>query len=163
MELTQKKKALLPQVEFFKELTPRLMDVLLNNAFEINFQSGQFIFHRDEAADHFYIVLRGSVAVGIYPDRHGPHKIQTLHDGDLLGWSWIVPPYQWRFDAMAQVPTRLLAMEGKRIRQECEKDHELGHEIFKKVAYALAGRLEGARFQLLDVYGLSEEKTRRFI
>lgn len=153
MELTDKNRATLPQVDFFKELSPRLIDVLLKDAFEINFQSGQFIFHRDEPADHFYIVLRGRVAVGIYPEKQGPKKIQTIGEGELLGWSWIIPPHRWRFDAMAQVPTRLLVLEGKRVRVECEKDRELGHEILKRVTYALAGRLEGARLQLLDLYG----------
>jgi CRP-like cAMP-binding protein len=143
----------LPQVDFFKELSPRVIDVLLKDAFEINYQPGQFIFHRDEKADYFYIVLRGCVAVGIYPEKQGPKKIQTIGEGELLGWSWIIPPHRWRFDAMAQVSTRLLTLQGKQIRAATEMDHELGHEILKKVTHALSGRLEGARLQLLDLYG----------
>jgi CRP-like cAMP-binding protein len=79
--------------------------------------------------------------------------IQTVGPGELLGWSWLMPPYRWHFDARALEQTRALSFDGTCIRNKCETDHRLGYELMKRLAYVFTQRLEASRLQLLDVYG----------
>jgi hypothetical protein len=78
--------------------------------------------------------------------------IHTYGDGEILGWSWLVPPYRWRFSGRALELTRVLMLDGKCLRGKCEKDHELGYELLKRFADILASRLDAARLQLIDMY-----------
>ena len=80
--------------------------------------------------------------------------IETLGGGEMLGWSWLIPPYRWRFDARAVEMTRAIALDGKCLRAKCEEDHELAYELVKEVASTLGQRLDATRFRLLDIYGL---------
>ena len=86
--------------------------------------------------------------------------IQTLTEGDILGWSWLYPPYRWQFSARALEPTKAIAFDAARLRGRCEADHELGYQLMKRFAYvmtqtapgdaaSIAGRLCG-RTGLID-------------
>jgi CRP-like cAMP-binding protein len=77
-----------------------------------------------------------------------------LAAGEVLGWSWLIPPYHWKFDARAIEQTRALALDGKCLRTKCEEDHDLGYELLKRFAQIMEERLQATRLQLLDVYGL---------
>jgi CRP-like cAMP-binding protein len=79
--------------------------------------------------------------------------IETLGEGDLLGWSWLFPPYRWQFDALAIEAVRAIAMDGKCLREKCEKDHDLGYDLMKRFSRIMTLRLQAARLQLLDIYG----------
>jgi CRP-like cAMP-binding protein len=78
--------------------------------------------------------------------------VHSVHDGEILGWSWLVPPYRWRCSAKARELTRVIALDGRCLRQKCEEDHDLGYELLKSFADILARRLDATRLQLLDVY-----------
>ena len=83
----------------------------------------------------------------------GPVVIETLHDGDVVGWSWLFPPYRWQFDARALEPSRAIAFDGACLRGKCEADHELGYELMRRFAGSIIERLQATRLRLLDVYG----------
>jgi hypothetical protein len=76
-----------------------------------------------------------------------------LGEGEILGWSWLIPPYNWHFDARAVELTRAIALDGKCLRNKCEQDHDLGYELLKRFAHIMEQRLQATRLQLLDVYG----------
>jgi hypothetical protein len=88
----------------------------------------------------------------------GPVVIRSREEGEVLGWSWLVPPYRWHFDARAVELTRAIALDGKCLREKCETDHDLGYEVMKRFALIIAERLEATRLQLMDIYGNSEHK-----
>ena len=77
----------------------------------------------------------------------------TLGEGDILGWSWLMPPYHWQFHARAVEVTRAIALDGKCLRTKCEQNHDLGYELLKRFCHIIERRLEATRLQLLDVYG----------
>ncbi len=79
---------------------------------------------------------------------------QTVAEGDVLGWSWLFPPYRWVFDAQALELTRALVFDGTCLRGKCEDDHNLGYELMKRFAHVVVQRLQATRLQLLDVYGI---------
>jgi CRP-like cAMP-binding protein len=144
---------LLAKHPFFKGLTQEHLALIVGCASNVIFETNQFLFREGEDADIFYVIRGGRVQVETFSPEHGPITIQTASDGEVLGWSWLVAPYHWRFDAKAAEQVRAIAIDGKCIREKCEKDHNLGYELMKRFARIIAERLEATRLQLLDVYG----------
>ncbi len=145
-------RAILAQQPFFKDLAEHHLDLLTGCASNVRFQPGDFIFREGEEANHFYLLRGGKVSIEIFAPQRGPITIETLGEGDILGWSWLIPPYTWRFDAKALNVTRALALDAVCLRSKCEQDHELGYELFKRFAHVIEQRLQATRLQLLDVY-----------
>ena len=137
---------------FLKGLEPRHLKILVGCASNVRFNADQFLFHEGEEANEFYMIREGKVAVQIQGAERGPITVQTIGEGDVLGWSWLIPPYRWRFDAKALELTRAIALDGKCLRTKSEDDHDLGYELLKRFAGIIVERLEAARLQLLDVY-----------
>jgi CRP-like cAMP-binding protein len=138
---------------FFRDLDPRHLQLIVSCAANVRFEAGQFIFREGEEANQFYLLRHGTVSLEIFVPQRGALTIQTLREGDVLGWSWLLPPYRWHFDARAVSLTRALALDGKCLRAKCEDDHDLGYELFKRFARLMTERLQATRLQLLDVYG----------
>lgn len=117
------------------------------------FEAGEYMLREGEPADTFYVVRRGSVAIETFAPRRGPVTIETLHDGDLLGWSWLVPPYRTTFDARALTTTHAIAFDGACLRGKLDGDPALGYVLLRLFAAVIVERLQGTRLRLLDVYG----------
>jgi CRP-like cAMP-binding protein len=139
---------------FFRRLNPRYHQLVVGCASNVRFNAGEFIFREGGEANTFYLIREGKVALEIVARGHGSLTIETLSGGEMLGWSWLIPPYRWRFDARAVEMTRAIALDGECLRAKCEEDHELGYELVKEVASTLGQRLDATRFRLLDIYGL---------
>ncbi len=137
---------------FFKELEEKYIALVTGCASNVRFDKGKFIFHEGEEAHQFYLIREGKVAVEIYAPNKGHITVQTLDEGDILGWSWLLPPYQWHFDAHVLEATRAIALDGKCLRKKCEEDHNFGYEFLKRFAAIVAERLSSTRIQLLDLY-----------
>jgi CRP-like cAMP-binding protein len=138
---------------FFRDLAPGDIQFLTGCAKNARFEAGQVIFREGEDADQFYLIRDGRVALEVFTPGRGSAPILTLGTGDVLGWSWLVPPYKWRFDARAIETTRAFALDGKCLREKCDQDPRLGYELLKRVAAIMAERLHATRLQMLDVYG----------
>ena len=107
---------------------------------------------------HIYDVGFQSPNVEAEAGDWGSLRIETVHDGDILGWSCFLPPLRWRFDARAIAPVRTLALDAECLRRKLEEDHEFGFQILKRLTLKIEARFQAARYQLLDVYGSSTEK-----
>jgi len=140
------------QHPFLQGLEPQYLKLIVGCASNMRFKADQLLFHEGEEANQFYMIREGKVALEI-PAAPRPIVIQTVREGDVLGWSWLVPPYRWRFDARALDPTRAIALDGKCLRTKSEEDHNLGYELMKRFSNVMVERLEATRLQLLDVYG----------
>jgi CRP/FNR family transcriptional regulator, cyclic AMP receptor protein len=139
---------------FLKGLAPRHLDLLVTDGVRtVQFEPREVIFHEGEVAQRFYLIRHGKVAVEVRAASHGEVRIETIEAGEVLGWSWLVPPYRWHFDARAVELTRAIEMDGARLRELCEKDHDLGYELFQRFTQVIADRLDGTRMQLMDLYG----------
>ncbi|MGB8645280.1 MAG: cyclic nucleotide-binding domain-containing protein [Anaerolineae bacterium] len=138
---------------YFKDLEPRFLELLVGCATNVVYKPDTFICHEGEAANQFYIIRQGQVSLEIYAPGRGPIVLQTLGAGDILGWSWLIPPYRWHSDARALEQTRAIALDGECLRMKCNADHDLGYELLKRFSNVIVASLEAARFQLIDVYG----------
>ena len=138
---------------FFENLEDSYLNLMTGCAKNIKFDAGQFIYRQDEEANQFYIIRQGKVALEICPPGKTPVTVQTVNEGEILGWAWLVPPYRWRFDARATELTRAIALDGKCLRKKCEEDKNLGYELLKRLLPAIGRSMEATRLQLLDIYG----------
>ena len=145
---------LLAEQPFLQGLPPGYVQLLGGCASNSRFDVGRLIFRQGEEADQFYLIRHGRVAIEIHAPGRGPISVQTLGEGEVLGWSWLMPPYRWHFDARAVTLVRALALDGKCLRSKCEEDHDLGYEFLKRFAQLIVQRLDATRLQLLDVYGV---------
>ncbi|MBI1976242.1 MAG: cyclic nucleotide-binding domain-containing protein [Candidatus Omnitrophica bacterium] len=145
---------ILAEHPFLKGIQPQYLQRLVGCATNVRFDTGQFVFQDDDPANHFYLLREGKVAIEVPVPGRGQVTIQTLGPGEVLGWSWLIPPYRWRFDARALEVTRAIALDGKCLRGKFEKDNGLGYELLKRFAPIIAQRVEATRIQLLDVYGV---------
>ena len=145
---------ILTQHPFFRDLREDHLSLITGCASNVRFDAGSFIFREGEEAQKFYLVRQGRVGIEIVGPDRGPITIQTLSDGDILGWSWLIPPYEWHFDARAIELTRALALDAKCLRTKCESDHHLGYELLKRFSSVMEQRMQATVLQLLDLYGV---------
>ncbi len=138
---------------FLKGLAPRHLKPLAVCATQVSFDSGQFLCREDEEATQFYLIYHGKVAVEICCGIRGPVTIQTLSEGEVLGWLWFIKPYHWHLDARAMELTRAIGLKVKCLLKKCDQNHELGYELMKRYAHNLAVQFRVTKLQLLDIYG----------
>ncbi|TVQ83985.1 MAG: cyclic nucleotide-binding domain-containing protein [Chromatiaceae bacterium] len=119
------------------------------------FPAGSYLFREGAAADRFYLIRHGTVAVETYLPGHGAMTVLTVKDGELLGASWLIPPYRYAFDGRAVELTRVLAFNAKCLREKAEADHHVGYELMKRFIPPLIARLQIARLQALDCDGVA--------
>jgi CRP/FNR family transcriptional regulator, cyclic AMP receptor protein len=142
--------ALLAEQPFLKGLSKQQLDMLASNAMEVEFPAERMIFEEGLAANRFYIILEGEVALESATGKSDRQMIQTIKAGDVLGWSWLFPPYQWHFDARAVKPTKAIIFFATTLRELCEKDPRLGYELMKRASKVVIKRLQSTRLQLLN-------------
>jgi CRP-like cAMP-binding protein len=152
---------LLAEHPFLKGLTPSHIATITGCAKNERFEPGQVLFREGEEANTFYIVRHGNVAVEVETPPQGAVTIQSVADGEILGWSWLIPPYRWRFRAQARTVTRVIALDGRCLREKCEEDHDLGYELLKRFADVVGQRLDATRLQLLDLYAAEPVRRNR--
>jgi CRP/FNR family cyclic AMP-dependent transcriptional regulator len=138
---------------FFAGVEPRFCSLVCGCARPISFGAGMYLFHEGEAADEFYLLREGRVALEVTGPGRGTKTFQTLGPGEIVGVSWLIPPYRWSYDARAVEPTHAIAFDARGMRQQCEEDHDVGYELMKRLVPTLIQRLQGTRLQILDVYG----------
>src|SRR6185369_2369959 len=125
--------SLIADLPFLNGLSSKHLQTLADNAMQSHFDTGEWIFREGDPANRFYLIQQGQVALESSPKDRPAVRIQTIGAGDLLGWSWLFPPYYWHFDARALEPSSAIFFYGTRLREECERDHDFGYEIMKRM------------------------------
>jgi CRP/FNR family transcriptional regulator, cyclic AMP receptor protein len=147
---------LLGDHEFFSDLAPEYLDLLAGCGRNEVFPAGTVLAHAGDPAQYFHVLRTGRVAVAIQVPQHEELVIASLGPGDVLGWSWLFPPHEWRFDVTATQETHAIALDGVCLRAKCEADPALGYALMRRFAQILVQRLESTRLQLVDVYGKAD-------
>jgi CRP/FNR family transcriptional regulator, cyclic AMP receptor protein len=143
---------------FFAGLSEPHLAVVAACGRNVRLHAGDLLFEEGGPADTFYVIRHGRVAV----ETHRPGKsaivISTMGDGDLVGWSWLIPPHRWHFDARAVEDTAAVALDGVCLRRKCDEDPELGYDLMQRFAGLMVQNLQDTRMQLLDLYGGPEHE-----
>ncbi|MBZ6202471.1 cyclic nucleotide-binding domain-containing protein [Streptomyces olivaceus] len=121
---------------------------------EVAFPEDDRIFEAGERADRFWVIRSGAVSLTQQVTAVQRVTIASLGVGDLLGWSWLFPPYEWDFGAEAFSPVRAYEFDASTVLTLCEEDPQLGIVLVRSVAEILAHRLENTRGRLMEHYAL---------
>jgi CRP/FNR family transcriptional regulator, cyclic AMP receptor protein len=143
---------MLAEHPFFKGIKPEYLKILSRSAMETKFEADQAVFKEGEPANRFYLIQHGKVILESPKSQSSAIPIQIISDGDVLGWSWLFPPFYWHFDARALESTTSIFLYGARLREECETNHAFGYDLLKRVCQVLIGRLQATRRQLLRLH-----------
>ncbi len=142
-------------IPLFDGMRAEQIELIAGCAANVRFEPGEFAARQGEAAEGFFIVREGRLALQLHAPGRGELTIQTMGENEVLGWSWLIPPYRWHFDVRAVTPTRALALDGRCLRRKFEDDPRLGYELMMRFAQLTTQRLEAVSLQLLDLYGVN--------
>ena len=137
---------------FLAGMNRRHLALLTACAGAAHLEKGETILREGEFANRCYLIETGKVVVESGGNFSEPLVIETIGAGDLLGWSWMFPPYVWQFSARAVEPTTAICFYGTILREYCEKDHSLGYELLKRISAVMVTRLQAAHDQMLALF-----------
>jgi CRP-like cAMP-binding protein len=126
--------------------------LLTDCAIPVHFKKGHIMFQEGEMANRFYLIESGKVVLESGIEFGDPMAIEEIGPGDLLGWSWMFPPYVWHFSARAVEATETIFFYGTILREYCERNHSLGYELFKRMSPIMLRRLQAARETMLSLH-----------
>lgn len=136
--------------KFFADIRPDYLAFLASKAQNKRFEAGKVLFRQAEHADRFYLVQSGEITVEI-PAIQGPTlQLQNLGAGKILGWSWLIAPYRWDFQARIVSDAEVIEFEGKAILAQCDADNSFGYDLFKRFTGLMSERLWAARRKMMD-------------
>jgi CRP-like cAMP-binding protein len=138
---------------FLKGLDDKHLETLLSCVTNVRFQEGEYLHHEGQEAKKFYLIRSGRVALEINARERGTLRIQTIGENEVLGWSWLIAPFRWRFDVRALEDVRAFSLDGICLRNKCDTNSDFGYEMLKRFSLIMSRRLDATRLQLLDMYG----------
>jgi CRP/FNR family transcriptional regulator, cyclic AMP receptor protein len=142
----------LEQLPFLAGLSSAHLDKLASFATAARYNSQQRLFKSHTDADKFYIIRDGKVGVEVPAVEGEPLRLQTLGNGGVLGWSWVIPPYYWLFDARALTSSDIIAVDGVKLREYIETDQALGYQLLKRFAVLMQERLNASRLAAIKAH-----------
>ncbi|HAH07886.1 MAG TPA: Crp/Fnr family transcriptional regulator [Elusimicrobia bacterium] len=145
-------KTILVQHHFLKDLPEPYLDLLEGCAANVRFAAGDYIIKEGCEANHFFLIRQGQVNVELPLAHRKPITVQTVSENEVLGWSWMIPPYRWHFSARAQGPVLAFSFDGRCLRTKYEKNHDLGFELYKRFSVIMSKRVEDTILQLAGLY-----------
>jgi CRP/FNR family cyclic AMP-dependent transcriptional regulator len=122
--------------------------VLAQAASDVTFRAGHRFFEDGGHATRFWLVQSGHVTVDVHVPGQGRVPIDTIGMGELIGWSWLFPPFMWAFGAVAAGPVEAFEFDARTVRARCASDPALGYEVTWRVAEVLTKRLKSTRSRL---------------
>lgn len=151
--------ALLAEAPAFAGMRRDHLELIAGCASNKVFAPGDFLLREGEPASRFYVIRIGRVAIETFVPERGALIVETVDDGDLLGWSWLVPPYRSSFDVRAMATTHAITFDALCLRGKCDQDGVLGYELMKRFVPVIVERLQATRVRMLDVYGAVASPT----
>ena len=143
--------AALDNLPLLADLSPTQRAAVAGISTVETYEPGRRLFDEGGVADRCWVVLRGCVMIDSATPSSGRVALQSLGHGELIGWSWVVPPHRWHFGATVVSPTRAVVVDAVKLRQLSDADPELGYRVALVMVQALVGRLQTARMRLLDL------------
>ena len=125
------------------------LSVLAQTASDVTFDARHRIFTDGGNATRFWLIQSGRVSLDLHIPGEGPVVIGTIGLGEVLGWSWLVPPYTLAFGAVAATRVEAFEFDAPAVRECCAADPGLGYELTSRITLVLAKRLQAARRKLI--------------
>lgn len=136
---------------FFKDIEAHHLRTIIECATIERFEPGDVIFREGEPAHSFYLIRTGKVALQLVSYRAEPFTVLTLDQGEIIGSSWLFPPYRWKLTATALEVARVISIDGAKLRARCEADHDLGYALMKQFAQIIGDRFDALSEHFVEV------------
>ncbi len=141
----------LRRLPFFDDMSPDHLDFISGCASHVRFRGGELVLTQGRKSDRFYLIRSGEISLELHAANR-TLEITTVGEGEMVGWSWLVPPYTWHYDGRAINDLALIAFDARCVREKCDADPVFGYDMFKRFTSLIVDRLMATRIQLLDVY-----------
>ncbi len=142
---------LLAEHPFFRDMPDEVREIVVGCCANAHYRPGERLFQEGGGADHFYLIRQGSVAVEVHVPGRPSTVVENITEGDIIGWSWLVPPYKWTFDARAMDQVRAITIDAACLRRKIENNHELGYEMYKRFIPIMGRRIAEARLRIVEL------------
>jgi CRP/FNR family transcriptional regulator, cyclic AMP receptor protein len=133
---------------FLHGMSPDQLGMLAGAARDVSFPARHRLFEDGGSATRFWLIQSGHISLDLHVPGEGPVVIETIGMGELLGWSWLFPPYKWAFGAVAATAVEAFEFDAPTVRNCCAADPGLGYELNQRVTRVLAKRLQATRIRL---------------
>ncbi len=140
---------------FLRGMSRDQVSVLAEAARDVKFPARYRLFEDGGNATRFWLIQSGHVSLDLHVPGEGPVVIETIGMGELLGWSWLFPPYTWAFGAVAATAVEAFEFDAPAVRERCAADPGLGYEFNQRITRVLANRLQATRIRLIARSGHS--------
>ena len=134
---------------FLRGMSADQLDVLAEVARDVKFPARHRLFEDGGSATRFWLIQSGHISLDLHIPGEGPVVIETIGMGELLGWSWLFPPYRWAFGAVSATPVEAFEFDAPAVREACAADLGLGYEFGQRISRVLAKRLQATRVRLI--------------
>ncbi|MEA5445688.1 Crp/Fnr family transcriptional regulator [Gammaproteobacteria bacterium AB-CW1] len=135
---------------FFKGMDEADLKFLAENASSRNLKEDEVLFRHGNRADSFFLVTGGRISLEVAAIEGPPLELQNVGEGAIIGWSWLIPPYRWHFQARAEEDSSVIRFDGDVIFERCEKDPDFGYEMLKRFAGLMSERVSSAREKMMQ-------------
>jgi CRP-like cAMP-binding protein len=139
-------------------MTPDQRAAIARTAQNVTYPAGARLFIEGQVASGCWLIRHGQVALETSVPGRGQVVVHTLGRGDVLGWSWLVPPHHWHFTATASEPVTAVQLDTAQLRDLADRDPALGYPLSLGLLESLLARLQSTRARLLDLYGSPRER-----
>lgn len=146
-------KGIIREHPFFQSFAPKHLDLIVGCASNHTLKKGEFLFREGKPAEEFFLLRQGRVALECNVPQRGPLVLETIEEGEVLGWSWLLPPGRWHVDAHAATDLRYLSFRVSCLTEKMRNDAELGYALTTRFLPVIVRRLEATQAQLVDLYG----------
>jgi CRP/FNR family transcriptional regulator, cyclic AMP receptor protein len=136
--------------ELFRGLAPAFIDFLSAHARARQLGKDEVLFRFGEKATHFYLIASGRITIEVAAIEGPTLELQELGAGATVGWSWLIPPHRWSFQARAVLPTELIEFDGAAVLARCEADSAFGYALLKRFSTLMSERLQSARQRMME-------------
>ena len=149
--MTEVTAAALAAHPFLHGMPDNQVAVLAQAACDVRFGARHRLFEDGGHASRFWLIQSGCVALDLNVPGKGRTRIETIGIGELLGWSWLFPPFTWAFGAVTIGPVEAFEFDGRAVRAYCAADPALGYELTQRLVRVIANRLQATRIRLISV------------
>ncbi len=158
--MTKQETSVLAAQPFLRGMPPAQLRELAGLCEHVTIPAGQRLFEEGSTADRFWIIDAGQVTLDASVPGRGRVIIDRLGRNDVVGLSWMLPPYQWRFGAIATQPTQAFVFDAHAVRRACDVNTALGYELSRRFSGVLVRRLQATRARLLEAWTGPEQSAR---
>jgi CRP-like cAMP-binding protein len=137
----------------FHGVPEKEVEKILNIGEKMACEPGTVLFRAEDDATTMYFIESGRVAVQV-KEGETERTVYTASEGDVLGWSTVVLPYQRTATAVVVEKAKVVAIETKKFQEFCDNNAAMCYQVAQNLNRAVVARLRFAKAAGLEqVYG----------